>query len=72
MYKFSSIRKILKKVESIVLNQKFLAQVQHYILLHIDKISEYHKLVHLYNDKIKCHIKYNVLNQKFNFHAENF
>ena len=47
VYKFSSGGRVLEKVESVVLDQKSLAQAHRYVLLHSDIISESRRLVRL-------------------------
>ncbi|XP_038986541.1 uncharacterized protein LOC120112028 [Phoenix dactylifera] len=47
VYKFSSGGRVLGKVESVVLDQKSLAQAHRYVLLHSDIISESRRLVRL-------------------------
>ena len=50
LYKFSTAEKFLERVESIVLDQKFLAQAYRYVLLHSDIISDHRRLVYLRHD----------------------
>ena len=47
LYKFLTVERILRKTESIILDQKSIAQVHHYVLLHSDIISDYRRLVYL-------------------------
>ena len=50
LYKFLTAKKFLGRAESIVLDQKSLAQVHRYVLLHSDIISDHRRLVYLRND----------------------
>ena len=50
LYKFSTAEKFLGRTESIVLDQKSLAQAHRYVLLHSDIISDHRRLVYLRND----------------------
>ena len=50
LYKFLTVEKILQKAESIVLDQKSLAQVHRYMLFHSDIISDHRRLVYLRHD----------------------
>ena len=47
LYKFLIAKRILGKMESIVLDQKSIAQAHRYVLLHSDIISDYRRLVYL-------------------------
>ena len=72
-YKFSSGGRVLGKVESVVLDQKALAQAHRYVLLHSDIISEYSRFVWcVIGNLIYCHIIYNIFNERFNIYTENF
>ena len=50
LYKFSIVEKFLGRAESIILDQKFLAQAHRYVLLYSDIISDHRRLVYLRHD----------------------